>query len=889
MKPHLGSNRAVRSAPLRVALMAAALLLPAATHADQWSAQFNSPLWMPGADFGGDFIVHAAADFQGTTYVAGSFLYDSGGFLYYFDSLTNSWQATDLQPNGPVYALYADDDYLFVGGDFEIGVPGTTYENIARFDGTDFSAVGGPSVVGPVHALAGNATRLCVAHWADGSYYTVTKPAGAGSTYELSGIPGNWYVGAIAAVDGVGFVLGLELGDIDGTAVWYTPGTASNSSPTEVGDFDSDVIGSVLDITTSPDGQYVYVAGDFEASNDPTLQDIVRFDSADIDVLDPYESMEILSTGDHPVECSAVAFHDGDLWVGGRETAGDPAAFQFVLPDADRSGFWHRVEILSAPFAAGAVVETVESIGAEVLVGGTFREIDGTGVANLAFFRDIDTWRSSGNGLFANGSSSATVYSISERSGTSGPLLALAGDFQSNLSWNNWQRNISRWEIARSIGRRVVDASGLDDVARTAVPTGAAEFVVGGDFQEQFQGAPMRSIANISTSGFLSAFAQDFGSSSEVHALLPTTNFCFGDENIILAGGAFSSVAGTSVNNLATWNRDSETWSAPSGGGVNGEVRALYEWGTTIFVGGSFTQAVATGATLANVTYFDGADWVDAGGGTNGRVRCFEEFDGTLYMGGEFTQAGGASAGYLARWDAELESWEPLPQSPDGPVYALEAHGDYLYVGGDFQHVGSVTASNIARFDGGAWSALGVGVGGGPVYALRGLVSTQPNSEYRASNGVLVGGAFTSVGTKHNDGLAFWEVSPAGGGLFLARSESSGPVLCLAGYPSMHNSTIELFTAVHALVVGPEPDAVPNSVYQTDIVVRDGNGDVLEGVELYRVYHEGVVECASGIPTAVTDANGFALLSAKAGGRGLTEIRSLLGHGPETVTLTGLT
>ena len=80
-----------------------------------------------------------------------------------------------------------------------------------------------------------------------------------------------------------------------------------------------------------------------------------------------------------------------------------------------------------------------------------------------------------------------------------------------------------------------------------------------------------------------------------------------------------------------------------------------------------------------------------------------------LYAGGYFTTAGGVTANYIAKWNGS--AWSALGSGMGGdPVYALAVSGTNLYAGGDFTTAGGVSANYIAKWDGSAWSALGSGM-----------------------------------------------------------------------------------------------------------------------------------------------------------------------------------
>ena len=103
-------------------------------------------------------------------------------------------------------------------------------------------------------------------------------------------------------------------------------------------------------------------------------------------------------------------------------------------------------------------------------------------------------------------------------------------------------------------------------------------------------------------------------------------------------------------------------------------------------------------------------------GGTNGAVKACAIFDDgsgpALYLGGNFTQAGSASSPSVAKLGSH--GWEALGAGlGGGEVSALkvfdDGSGPKLYAAGTFSALGSGPYSVVARWDGSQWSAVGGG------------------------------------------------------------------------------------------------------------------------------------------------------------------------------------
>lgn len=216
------------------------------------------------------------------------------------------------------------------------------------------------------------------------------------------------------------------------------------------------------------------------------------------------------------------------------------------------------------------------------------------------------------------------------------------------------------------------------------------------------------------------------------------------DTQVLYAGGAFTSIGGVPVSNIARF--DGQTWS-PLADGLNGTVWALafidLGSGPSLYAGGDFTMSGST--SLAHVARWDGSEWHAVGTGTNGGVYALAQHSisgqPALIAAGWFTQAGGNPAINVARYSAD--TWSAMGSGLTSGVgvslvRALAVYdagsGPELYAAGLF----TSPPRNIARWNGSGWVALGTGASGA-VNAL-----TVWNDGNGAS--LYVGGAFTSAG-----------------------------------------------------------------------------------------------------------------------------------------------
>jgi len=263
----------------------------------------------------------------------------------------------------------------------------------------------------------------------------------------------------------------------------------------------------------------------------------------------------------------------------------------------------------------------------------------------------------------------------------------------------------------------------------------------------------------------------------------------------VYIGGNFTSVGGIDRNKLA--EVDARTGAAtPWNPRPNSEVWALASDDESIYAGGYFTSLgnwqrrtclAALDATTGELTNWDARL-------SGYQVQALTVRGSTLYVGGDFSEVGGLGRSYLAAFD--LESGDPVPWTPgpSGPVWCLAPSDSVLYVGGLFGSIGGQERHRIAAIrltDGGvtAWdpsaddAVATLAVGSGAIYAggLFGRIGGQVRSRIAAldpatgsatswdaavhswgwvnslavaGGTVYVGGRFSSVGGQLRNNLA---------------------------------------------------------------------------------------------------------------------------------------
>lgn len=267
---------------------------------------------------------------------------------------------------------------------------------------------------------------------------------------------------------------------------------------------------------------------------------------------------------------------------------------------------------------------------------------------------------------------------------------------------------------------------------------------------------------------------------------------------------------------------------------TNGKVYATKIVGTTVYIGGSFSQvrspsgATSTRSNLAALNLTTG-DVLSFRADTNGVVRALEGDASTVWVGGAFTTIGGTSRSRLAAVSASSGSVRTaFSANATSTVYALERGGSNLYVGGSFGSIKGVANPRLASVDP---ASGGVRTGFRPapnntVHAL--VISPKADRLY-------AGGTFTSIGGVTRSNVS--AVNPSTG-------VASGPTMASASGRGM---ALDI-SADGALLFGALGDTANRvTAWSTSSGSRrwyqTANGDVqavkYHGGNVYFGFHEG--------------------------------------------------
>jgi hypothetical protein len=708
-----------------------------------------------------DTVVHNVARWDGASWSA---LTGSSGTGV-------DWWAFDLEvfDDGTGPALY-------IGGLFN-SAGGVTANGIARWDGTEWSVLSGPGGTGVGGAYpnvrelevfddgtgpalyvagrfdsAGGVTANNIARW-DGTAWSALG----------SGVSGNMDVRALAVFDdgnGEDLYVGgyfYEAGGLTVNKIARWDGSVWSALDDGSGHVGLWQGGSVQALVVHDEGSgpALYVGGWFRGAGGVSANHIVRWDGASWDPVGggPGGSIDALAV-----------FHDG--WRPALYAANSMATVSRW--DGTR---WQPVVGTSGSGVEGFGVRTFcvydDGSGPVLYAGGQIWSAQGAAVDHIARWDGVD-WSSlsssRGAGIVGYG-----VYALADYDDGSGSALFAGGSIWCASGFE--ANNIVRWDgsswsplsTPTTIGlSNTVGALGVyDDGSGPGLYAGGSFYSAGG--------VTVRNVARWDgTTWSPLSGPSGTGVAGSVHAFAV---FDDGTGPALYVGGYFQSAGGVTVKHVAQW--DGTTWTAligPLGEGPDGYVDALAVFddgnGPALYAGGDFDTA---GEIAVNgIAKWDGVSWhaLSGPGGTGvaggyHRVEALEVFDDgsgpALFVGGSFDTAGGVEVNNIARWDGTAWSNLGAGMSASYPgVLALEVFddgsGQALYAGGWFDTAGGEAVNHIARWDGTSWTGLSGPLGTGVNDDVLALAVFDDG----VGPGLFVGGRLTTAGGLASSRIAVW-------------------------------------------------------------------------------------------------------------------------------------
>jgi hypothetical protein len=706
------------------ALNGAAPLSPLATGDEMWSGRFEL-----GAD---DSIYAIVTDPSGDIYVGGDFTHIAGisaNHVAHWSASTGRWSPLGTGISSHVYALALSGNYLYAAGFFSVA-GGWPANSIARWDFTTnaWSAVGS----GLAHAGAG-ATGRALAADGTGGVYVGGQFDSAGGVYcqNISHWTGSIWKGLAGGLGTTGdSVNALVVNGTDiyaGGLISFPAGNIALWTGSTWVTLGSGANGEVFALALQ--GTNLFVGGNFSTVTDPsgskTVNTITYWDGV---------RWNTMGNGLDGPEVDAIAVGPDGIYVGGRFTQGSGTQVSRVARWYNSA--WYPVKNpASASNGVDSSVYALAARGFDLYVGGGFSHAADWDASYLARWNvTAQQWYSPGNA--PNGPVQAVV--------TTGSYVFIGGDFSSagGVAVNGiayYNKATSAW-LAMGTGLQGCNGPSCRPVVNAMAIKGSKVYV-GGNFTTA-GGVTVNNVASwdlgsLSWSAMSGGVTNCTGAScvTEVLTLAP-------DGSGVDVGGWFTNAGALTANNAAVWNGSAWNTFTDAGHthtGTNGPVYAIAKDSLGGYnIGGEFTLP------LTNYVHFDGSSWSSFPSAPNDAVRSIVVSGSSVTIGGDFTNAGGSGANYIAMASG-TGNWTPLDGSLDAPVYAMAFQGSRLIVGGAFTLAnGAIGANHIASWNGSTWSSLGSGVD------LNVLSLAVDNNFF------YTGGDFHNAGLKPASFLARW-------------------------------------------------------------------------------------------------------------------------------------
>lgn len=401
------------------------------------------------------------------------------------------------------------------------------------------------------------------------------------------------------------------------------------------------------------------------------------------------------------------------------------------------------------PNGSSVNVLAIQSDG-KLLAGGAFTEVCGAEPHTLRYLARI---------TFTLG------FTITQSSNQCGPANPDGPCYSSSLGscWNGNGRCVSTEPLCRfNGGPGVPDPSfndpNIDNVVSALVVQGDGQILVGGGFTH-IGSVTRAKLGRLNTDGTPDqSFADPLIVGNTVKTLALQANVLQANGQI-LVGGDFTGVGGLSFHNLVRLNTDGTVdpaFGILGDAQVGGIVNALViQPDGKILVGGAFTTIQSV--TRNRIARLNSNGTLDTTfrdiGNTNGAVLAIAlQANGQIVIGGQFDTINGQPQNHLARLNADGTSDASyMNAQTDSYVYALALQPDgKLLAGGAFNIIGpmGMTQSHqkILRLH--PNGALDISFPDlAADYAVNAIAVGQ-------SNYLLVGGAFTSIGSQTRNHLA---------------------------------------------------------------------------------------------------------------------------------------
>jgi hypothetical protein len=309
-----------------------------------------------------------------------------------------------------------------------------------------------------------------------------------------------------------------------------------------------------------------------------------------------------------------------------------------------------------------------------IYAGGAFTIMDSVPINHIAKW-DGKSWLALGSGVSGTVTAIAAdnkgnVYAVGFFNKASG-IQAMHIAKWDGIQWNSLGSGLNKWGFNNALA---VDKSGN---------------VYAGGIFDTAGGIAVKHIAKWDGnkwSNLESGVCVSSGKIADISA------FAFDGKGNLFVGGAFDSAGGMFAKNIAQWNGTS--WST-LGRGTDDCVYALVaDRLGNLYAGGRFTYA--GGKPANHIAQWNGSNWSALSLGTDSVIYSLSlDSVGNLYAGGNFIFTGTDSVRFIAKWNGAR--WSKLGSGVSDVVTSLVASDSTLYVGGGFSYVGDKFSPFIAK------------------------------------------------------------------------------------------------------------------------------------------------------------------------------------------------
>lgn len=561
--------------------------------------------------------------------------YSLGGGVGYYNSLSSY-----------VYVLQLHNGLLYAGGIFT-NAGSVAATNVAVWDGSNWSSLGTGSangVNGGVSALAfqgdilyaggsfsiaGGVSANGIASW-DGASWSALGAGCKGGVSCIGMLGSDIYVGG-------GFT---NVGGISARALARWDGFSWHTWPTTDGVFQyplNDTPNRML----VKDGS-LYLGGIFNQAGDVIANHVVRYDGNNFYPLGAKPANGFASP---PINVSCIGQADDGVYVGGLFTAaGKTLANRIARWDGTN---WNDVGggTLGGT-GSGNRVLAIAGMGSDVFVGGTFTNVGGIDVKNIAHWDGANWWNM---GLGFDGSvgvlaaGNGVVYAGGGFTNVTDPPYVITVNHIAMWNGFNWY----------NLGAGV-NANGTVN----AIAVSGNNVYIGGTFTNA-SGVTANRIAMWDGANWN---ALGTGSANGVNGTVQ--GIALNGTDVYVAG-TFTNAGTTVVRGIAKW--DGANWTG-LGSGATGtsaaEVRALAFGGDgKLYCCGRFTNI--SGVTASSIARWDGTKWEALGSGFFAdsaivRATGLASRGDDLYAVGTFAGVGLSDSSGIARWNETIDFTPPV-------------------------------------------------------------------------------------------------------------------------------------------------------------------------------------------------------------------------------------